>query len=68
VTLANNCGQSVDCDCVDSGLCLSGVCCVPISETEWCANRCGVLDNNCGQSVDCGECDACSYSDAGACH
>jgi hypothetical protein len=68
VTLENNCGQSVDCDCADSGLCLSGVCCAPISEAEWCANRCGVLDNNCGQSVDCGECDACSYSDAGACH
>ncbi len=58
VTLTNNCGQSIGCSCDDSGVCVSGVCCGPVSEAEWCANRCGTLDNNCGQTVNCGGCEA----------
>jgi hypothetical protein len=66
--LTNNCGQSVDCSCGDSGVCLStGVCCNPVSNAEWCANRCGTLSNNCNQPVNCGGCSDGSVCNSNSC-
>lgn len=34
----------------------TGSCCIPASDAETCANKCGAVTNNCGQTVDCGQC------------
>ena len=44
----------------------TGACCVPESESQTCAGKCGGIFNNCGVKINCGDC-ACQPGSCPAC-